>query len=144
MRTTILLLPLLIVLTACGKSLDYSVQIEPTLYPQVEAFQQTALSNGRQIDLQNIVIAFDTNGVTSEAKPGHCTLGPKAEILINRAYFIKVSPWTQRELMFHELGHCVLGKHHDDSKLNIMNTYLMGQFKYNELTYAQYDVELFK
>ncbi len=133
----------LVCLTACGKSLNYNVQIDPVLYPQVEAFQQTALANGRQIDIQNIIVKFDTEGVTSEAKPGRCTLGPNEEILINKAYWIKVSPWTQRELMFHELGHCVLGKKHDDSGLHIMNTYQMGQFKYNDLTHTQYDVELF-
>ncbi len=142
MKAYILLLTL-ISLTACGKSLDYNVQIEPTLAPEVEAFQQSALANGRIIEMNNITIVFDTTGVTSELKPGRCTLKPHTEVLINKAFYIKVSPWIQRELIFHELGHCLLGKEHNDSGLQIMNTFLMNQNQYNEATHTQYDTALF-
>ena len=57
---------------------------------------------------------------------------------------------SKEELMYHELGHCILDRDHNDSKLidgktpaSVMNHYHIGQNSY-EKYYVDYMVELFQ
>lgn len=47
-------------------------------------------------------------------------------VLLDSSFVTSNSVDQIRVLVYHELGHALLGKQHDDSKIGIMNTYLPG------------------
>ena len=116
-----------------GCSLRQSYHCASAIEPFVDDFR------GYHPKVDNIIITFD---VLDDTKLGECEHGgftPKVRLNITkwrgRTY------WQKRVLVFHELGHCVLNKRHDDTFLNIMNTINLGD--YNENTYLYYDDILF-
>lgn len=75
-----------------------------------------------------------------------------AEVYINKDYWKTASRMNKRLLMFHELGHCLMFKSHDDridlagEPISIMNSALINTSKmtyYNETTTWSYEQELF-
>lgn len=125
----LLLILMLIFLVSCGKD-GKALYVEPSSQKYVTRFEQ--LSN---IRIDNLIV---------EIKPlearimGVCTTGMTTpRIALNSLYWSNLSESEREELVFHELGHCVLGYGHDDSTLNIMNTYFFEgdiyEFYYGEL-----------
>jgi Zn-dependent peptidase ImmA (M78 family) len=57
---------------------------------------------------------------------GLCTVYlHRKEILIDENYWTISNLETKKQLMFHELTHCILNKHHIDTEDNYMNPYLI-------------------
>ncbi len=57
---------------------------------------------------------------------GLCTVYlHRKEILIDENYWAVANLETKKQLMFHELTHCILDKHHVDLENNYMNSYLV-------------------
>lgn len=131
-------------LASCGKALDYHVDIDPELAPVVLAFQYAGSINKRPIDLHNITVQFDTNSPLPTTLAGLCETKPRTTVTINKHRWDLLPEVSRRELVFHELGHCILGLHHDDTHKNIMNYTIMGLLVYNENTFSYYDTELFR
>lgn len=70
----------------------------------------------------------DVVGICKRWKSG------KAEIVLERPYWNGLSDYGREELVFHELGHCVLGRGHnnenvDGCPVSIMNEYTFGETK---------------
>lgn len=62
-------------------------------------------------------------GQTKKEVVGVCYYFPKHIELLER--HIKLFPEYTEELVFHELGHCIMKLEHDNSRLNIMTSYLL-------------------
>lgn len=57
---------------------------------------------------------------------GLCTIYiHRKEVLIDENYWSISNLETRKQLVFHELTHCILDKHHIDSEDNYMNPYLI-------------------
>jgi hypothetical protein len=88
--------------------------------------------HNRKIYLSNIKVTmgFGFNLVDYNAL-GQCNMKTK-QVLINKAYWVNASDSEREALIFHELGHCILGRNHEDGTTpisggllykSLMNTY---------------------
>lgn len=98
---------LLILLLGCGKP----AYIDPPLKPYVDRFNQAAHSHKVYIDTTEISVIFDTNGFL--AKHGLNGLCFDSKVTINRQFWNIGKEPVKTALIFHELGHCALGRSHD-------------------------------
>lgn len=78
---------------------------------------------------------------TDLSKPnvGLCSIseGEQPEIYIDRKYWARTDETMHEQLIFHEMGHCILHKNHDDQGVHIMNSYTP-----DELDYVMYHTKL--
>lgn len=147
-------LALLIVFAGCGKA----PAIDPAFAPYAMRFVAAGMNSGRAIDLSGISIRFgDTaaESVTlSEANiAGYCEFSTKViTITDNPKIFdwVKVSDSEREELIFHELGHCALGRAHTaalrpgtNEPASIMTPDLIGSLPVYSEYHAGYIEELF-
>ena len=123
------LLIIIIFLTGCGQKYT-QFHVDAELQPYVDSFLLEAKTLGTPVVLQNIVIQL---GDASAYKPqvnkiGYCLSERDSGwisyfddtessniVVIDRAFFtrVDVSDKQRTELIFHELGHCVLFRKHD-------------------------------
>jgi hypothetical protein len=104
---TLLALAFLLVLAGCGQG----NQIDPALQPYVDSFVQA----GNIAITTPMIIQFGNLG--GNAENGQCTLptlGPFT-ILIDSTAWANDSEVDRQMLVWHELGHCVLGRTHNTS-----------------------------
>ena len=108
------------------------MQHDAEVIPYLNSFVQDAATHGREAEVKErlasvsvvLVDSFDTPDVI-----GRCslsTLEDKVEFL--RSHFKRQSHYRRMSLVYHELGHCVLGiTEHTQGKLSIMNSpYIAG------------------
>jgi Zn-dependent peptidase ImmA (M78 family) len=74
-----------------------------------------------QITIVNLVVEFED---LQPPKIANCRVyedGRTPVISIDPTFWMNASKETREQVTLHELGHCVLGKQHDESKESIMN-----------------------
>ncbi len=117
------------------------IVIEPSLQPYVTAFaSQYAYEYGQDLDVSTSV----SYGVIEQPNSNSIVIGrcviddnDNRSIVINLATWILMAEELKEQLMFHELGHCELGRIHDDSVVNglpisLMNAYEIGYNVYHK------------
>jgi hypothetical protein len=132
---------------SCGVSESYTwvYYIETKeLEEYVERFEE--LSEG-SIDAREagLIVTF---GDLEGAVAGICKTkdGQSPTIIIDSEYWADADEFFKENLMFHELGHCLLNRDHrnewdDDGPVSIMNSYLIPSFY--EKSRESYIEELF-
>lgn len=144
MRKYIILF-IILVISSCQKAEEPPVtvyQIDKGLEYYLQIFLGEAKQRGIDIKTENLIMAF---GKTSTEICGQCDKvanGGQRTVTINNDNFCwKESPFENREvLVFHELGHCLLGRLHRDELLpngaviSIMNS--KGNDPYSPCIYA--------
>lgn len=122
LRTILFFLCALGYTTGCGKL----GSIEEETRPYVDTFKAIANSRGLSIDWDEISIAFkdlDGNIAGTCYSSGHIDIDPDS--------WKRFSDEEREVLVFHELGHCVLGRDHtegtfsDNAPVSIMNPIIM-------------------
>ncbi len=86
-----------------------------TLIKYVSLFEAASkMYSDKDIDVDNISVTF------GDIKPwGLCrTVAARSEIVIDRRRWDILSEQNREQLMFHELGHCILKRSHCNEKLN--------------------------
>lgn len=110
-------IPGLIFLTSCGAApIDQRVQvIEPPFVVYVNNFIQDAALEKVPVVTTTLIVKFVDS---MKETPTQYTLGTCTEvdqlIEINRKYWDRLSNLCQEQLIYHELGHCVLKRDHND------------------------------
>ena len=145
---TVVLLIANLAITACSPNTSVYT-VDQSIAPFVNEFYSEAASRGIFFPQDSLIVKFNQD--MPDNKLGECFFGgslpPKVEV--NPKFWSTASYWNKRELVFHELTHCLTEiKHNDtvDSKYaptSIMNTYHLGENYYNESTHVKYDNELF-
>lgn len=145
----LLLILSLIGLSACGRELTEQssvakvVQIDPELAPYVEMFEQDAKRLGKHITIDNLVVQFGDTGKDSYIAVCKVSSQTNPTIIFSTKfynYYKKQGMFTDIEqVVFHELGHCVLGLNRNDTRdqktdnpVSVMNTYHFSGDLYNE------------
>lgn len=116
----------LFVLSACGVTPYY----DPELLPYLEKFKVEM-----NIKADYVSLYF---GELKSPTIGRCSFGvfPNTYITIDRDFWDSTTADGKEQLMYHELGHCVLYLMHDDELVNyqgyqipssIMNSYFFGE-----------------
>jgi hypothetical protein len=110
-------------LSACGRK-PHLYSVTPELQSFVSEFAQTGEAYGVQVPLNNLIVEFSE----VDLEPGNphiiglCTLDATPRIQISRKWWdFQVEKWKgkavspelpRKIVMFHELGHCLLGREH--------------------------------
>jgi hypothetical protein len=134
MKKLILFFLLIATLSCQKQTLEPTVyQIDKDLQPFVTSFADEAKKRGIDIKYENLIMVFDSS---SENLCGKCTKQPsegQRTIIIKKDFLCwKGVPNQNKEaLVFHELGHCLLGRaHRDDLLPNKADASLMNSNSY--------------
>lgn len=127
-KANILLFSVVFLVSACGRQMLYDTAIFESY---VETFEKESITYGMPTQVLELVIRFSTELKNDVA--GQCQRNPNASplILINISYWEYLTPGQKEILLFHEMGHCVLGFGHDDTEKAIMNTRLLAGYGSN-------------
>lgn len=126
-------------LSACGQT-QYSVVVELENY-----VKQFELDYNIEVNLPVEFASLERPTI------GVCrTYGSYREILIDYEFYNKnkTDYYVMHQLVYHELGHCVLGLGHNDTRdvngypVSIMNSYAFGHFSYYEMNINSYVTRL--
>ncbi len=130
MKRSILILGL--VLTACNRKLPHyhHVTVPDELQPLVNEFIQDSVHYNHPIAITDLLVQFNSMPLGLN---GTCTVNGEDTPIINLNSNIwpHINPVSQKLILYHELGHCVLGRPHNNVYLgtgymaSIMNAYLI-------------------
>lgn len=159
---------LLLVSCLCSCSLDFNTAEEPqtepdknsnTDYNQVDEalwsyfhdFETEAANRNISIDLNALEVTGVIENIEESGVAGTCQYGRHIHhVTIDQQFWNRASALLREMVVFHELGHCVLERGHEESEnkngicLSIMNSGTTDCFvNYNNNTKEYYLDELF-
>lgn len=157
------LLALLFLLTSSCKEDDHLeasvpsssksyANVDPALWSYWENFEQEALNRGINIDLQSLDLIGTIEKIEEEHVAGSCSFGGNNPrwIRIDADIWGDLNDLYKEFIIFHELGHCVLFRGHEETTTNagvctsIMRSGLSGcRDNYNLNSRDSYLDELF-
>lgn len=131
--------------------------VHKDIKPLVELFEQEGtLILGRPVKVSDIDIGFGKADYVNEdlgwGTAGICfPEGPRLLIIIDKEFWDRAKQPSREELVFHELGHCILNREHRDDAMaysekfpaSIMNSYTISPDTYTRFR-DHYIVELFE
>lgn len=95
--------------------------IDPELRPYYDLFLSEGGQRGLQYAHKNVYLHFDDLAWTetdwNPAAVGLCSDLGGDSAFIDRDYWDTIPEWRREFLVFHELGHCLLSREHDNSKI---------------------------
>lgn len=89
------------------------------------------------MEIDNLVVGYDD---LKGDRLGECRYGKTPTVVLDIAIKDRSDIYLEI-VMFHELGHCILGRDHNE-ELSIMNTYKVQDYIY-VMNYSAYISELF-
>jgi len=143
-------------ITSCAP--HHGAQLQITGFEtQVSAFQEASCQQGHCIQITDLIIEFNPS-LPNSSEDGRCTTFTNGTPIIDISpiYWNSVNDQGKEALLFHELGHCVLGRVHrndtqPDGVPNSIMYYSAGVYYYNTQDYIfyqnnrqEYITELFK
>lgn len=125
-----------------NNSLDDTIRTNNNAYPSVDQelwtyfqlFETEAAQRGFEIDLNKFDLLAEIHEIDQEDVAGTCTYSSDNpnEITIDESFWNSASQKYKEIVVFHELGHCVLGRDHNNNAnssgicLSLMNSGLTG------------------
>lgn len=108
----------LILLNSCMKESETIYKVPEDLQPYIDTFIEEAAIRGHEIEINNLIIEYGTELGSS------CGICNETSADMNVQKLIGINPdctfdYNQQmeALIFHELGHCILGRSHTDEIL---------------------------
>jgi hypothetical protein len=94
---------------------DKQVYIAPELVQQFDNFRFEAHRRGLRVEITDIIVIFAA--MDANEMIGYCWQRDNMTpiVAISREFWQTASLYQQEILMFHELGHCLLQKHHNNA-----------------------------
>ncbi len=116
LKYTVFALVLHFFFISCGK--DNSQVIESELLIHFTNFEAEAVAHGLDIDLSTIDINGYIQNIETRGALGQCKSysDGSQQIIVDEQYWNRISDYEREYLVFHELGHCVLEREHNDEK----------------------------
>lgn len=95
-------------MNACGRTLDLG-----EFEPYVVSFEQEAAARGIRIEVNDLIIHPGETG----SSVAICVTEPMKtpRIVVGELWYFK-SEEKREAVIFHELGHCILGRGHDENR----------------------------
>ena len=153
MRTLFYLFCVLLILN-CTKEGATKIEVDPEFQPFVDSFVAEAAKRGVDINFEETGLSLTFGEVPANAN-GVCTglregMSSTHEIIIDRNRWKGDNEFEKERLIYHELGHCFLGRPHlnttntNGTCVSMMNSGESGCVNaYGRLTRARYLDELF-
>lgn len=128
--------------TACSQNVDF-VKIESAMTPYINEFT-TLMHREMPGEYVPYVGAAFTDLTQQSGEPlAQCRfVGRTRTIYVDKAAWSALCESQKRAVIFHELGHCVLGRMHNDKLLSYMNAQV-NDCIYYDLNQDALDRELF-
>lgn len=138
---TIILCNFMLIWMCCGTK----PYVDPILAPYVHQFEQASCKVSHCLKVDNIDVFLGTDPSVQEGDPNIAVLGyceyaeaffGRNSVHINTSLITNGEEWQKEYVMFHELGHCQLGRKHitylmsDGSPQSIMYPYLIQYGQY--------------
>lgn len=101
-----------LILLSCQKE-SQEVLIDEELTPFIESFQYEASLRSVSVNADGLQAVFD-NFTTNIAGQCQRTGDDLRKIAISKAYWRTANEYEKEFIIFHELGHCILGREHLD------------------------------
>jgi hypothetical protein len=111
-----------IILIGCSRENDFTpvLDVPGEFQPYIDSFVAAASERGHKITINNLIIAYD-----SSISNAYCAYSNITTSRNNVQKIIYINPhihcWQNNRqletLLFHEMGHCILGREHDTSLL---------------------------
>ena len=121
MYRILLSLLLAIGLTSCQTD-PLAVNDEPQLVasdlqPYFNSFESAAATLGVPIDLSTSGVTAEIREIGEDRVAGTCSTNgyDVKHITIDRTFWVNASPLVREMVVYHELGHCVLGRGHTET-----------------------------
>ncbi len=102
--------------TSFEESASYPA-FDTSLWPYLESFEIAAEQRGKDYDLNALDLAGMVDDIEDEGVAGLCHFGNSITntITIDDDFWATASATFKEYVVFHELGHCVLFRDHDES-----------------------------
>ena len=117
-----LLISVFVFALACVKNKNFVpvYRVPPEFQPYVDTFIKEAANRGHSITITNLIMQYDTT--SEDSLCGSCnsvSSNPSIQKIINiNPNFLCWDNNVELEtLIFHELGHCILGRNHTTARL---------------------------
>lgn len=137
-----MLLVLILILSACGKSR----QVDPVFDSYIETFKAEGLKRGKTVEVNFSVVLVDS--LESQNYGGICN---SEGVQILKSLWNDSSSNTKEALIYHELGHCALGRQHSETRRTdgfpesvMVANWSSASFAIQYLSMSAYWDELFK
>lgn len=144
----------LLFLSACGGA-ELTInppKIDKSASQEYSSFLAQAKKHHRQLNLSNLTLTFTDYDLTDKPRVvGICTSGyGYKDIVLETRFWEDAGPISREALVWHELGHCVLGLKHNDTldketgcPISIMNS-MLPPIPCLEDLHEHYSKELFQ
>ena len=108
----------LLCIVSCQDESAMEFAVSPEFSGIVDRFKVEAEHRNVIVDLQGLGINF---GILDQSAIGRCLTyqSGRREIVIEKSYWRRTTDIEKELLLFHELGHCILGRSHDDSTTSL-------------------------
>ena len=118
MRITALIVAILLI-AGCKKKVEFVYQVPQEFEPYVQKFIAEARTRGRDIVINNLIIQYDSSTSFPYCASSN-VISSRNDV--QKMITVNGHPCSQNStqfetLIFHELGHCILGRDHDMSLL---------------------------
>lgn len=92
-------------------------QVDSQLWPYFKAFEEEASARGLDYDLNSLDLSGEVAAISDDGVAGSCQYGSHItnHVTIDKEFWNAASTNTREYVVFHELGHCVLLRGHDES-----------------------------
>ena len=143
-------------ITSCQKEVQETNirfnNVDPDLWPYYAAFENEAAKRGLSYDLNLLRVSGKIDEIDQANVAGSCRFGSHIDnaVTIDESFWNRSSTTMKEFVVFHELGHCVLLRGHDESSdnqgrcLSIMRSGLNGcRDSYNVQNRSWFIDELF-
>lgn len=103
-------------ISACTNEEENIIEAELEVY--FARFAEEATQRGKTVDFESIPLSAYIENIASRGTLGQCksySNGSKT-IVVDEPYWNRIDDLQKEYIVFHELGHCVLDKDHDDSQ----------------------------
>lgn len=113
MRT---LLVVTVFLLGCDRP-THTFNVDSALLPYVEEFRAEALAQRSTVSIDELDMHFANTSGFGPGVVGRCEHGLVPQVTIDPVWWSIATPNNRENIVFHELGHCILMRDHDYAML---------------------------
>ena len=106
-------------ITSCEKETAFDENyIDSDLSPYFESFVEEAAKRGVDLEQMRDIVSGYIEDIDDGAISGQCRHDADApdKVIIDRTFWMTAGNSSKEFLVFHELGHCMLGRSHLDTR----------------------------
>lgn len=110
----------LVLASACApKEKDHVelFQVDSDFLPYVQNFELASSQESRDLKITDLIVSFGDTPNLNETGVCEITENETPRIIVNAAIWQTLSSTDRQEVIFHELGHCVLRRIHQNSQV---------------------------